>query len=81
MTLAPLQLPLNCLPNEVGSLLAFRQGGVDALKRPLGEAGRHLLVVDLFASHPLKINDINYVDKPQIHDIIYSSEQEIDHDP
>jgi hypothetical protein len=78
MPLAPLQLPLDGLPNEVGSLLALRQGGVDALKRPLGEAGRHLLVVDLFSSHAHKINDINYVDKSEIPDIIYSSERETD---
>lgn len=54
----PLNLALNGLSDEVGSLLAVLQNGVDAVKRAFREARRGLLVVDLFPAHSRNIDDI-----------------------
>lgn len=50
-TFATFKLPLDRLPDEVGTLLFVAQDGVDTGKRPLREPGRGLFVVDLFSSH------------------------------
>jgi hypothetical protein len=78
MTLTTFQFPLHRLPNELGAIFAVLKNGVDAVKRALREARRGLLMVDLFPAHAGKINDIWYVDKPVVGDIIYRSEREID---
>jgi hypothetical protein len=59
-----LQFPLDRLANEVRALFALVQNGVDAVKRSLGEARRHLLMVDLFSAHALRIDDITNCYKP-----------------
>jgi hypothetical protein len=66
MTLAPLQLPLDSLPDEVGSLFPIVQDGIHAGQRPGWEPRRHLFVVDLFPAHLLislidPILDISYI--------------------
>jgi hypothetical protein len=65
-TLAPLQLPLYSLPDEVGSLFPLVQNGVDPGQGAGREPGRCLFVVDLFSSHLLispidPVIDINYI--------------------
>jgi hypothetical protein len=77
MTLPALQLSFHGLPDQVGPLLAFDQGGVDPIKGTGRKPGRRLFVVDLLSSHGPKINDITYVDKPKIPDIIYPSKREM----
>lgn len=64
MTLPPLQFPLDSLTDEVGAFLALLKNGVDPSQRPLRESGWSLLVVDLFASHGHKIDDITKCYKP-----------------
>lgn len=63
-TFAPFQLPLNSLPDEVGSLFALLQNLVYAAKGALWKAGRRLFVIDLFASHSQRIDDITKCYKP-----------------
>jgi hypothetical protein len=65
MTLPALYLPLYSLSDEVGTLFALVQNGVDALKRAFGKARRHLLVVDLLPAHGQRIDDITYCYKTQ----------------
>lgn len=64
MAFPTLQFPLYRLSDEVGSLFAILKNGVHALQSALGEAGRHLLMVDLFASHGCRIDDITNCYKP-----------------
>jgi hypothetical protein len=49
--LPPLDLALDCLPQEVCSFLAIFEKGVDPRQRPRREAGGHLLFVYSSASH------------------------------
>ncbi len=53
-----LNLALHGLSDEVGSLLALVQNGVDTVNRALGKPSGGLLVVDLFPAHPRYIDDI-----------------------
>lgn len=64
MPLTPLQFPFDSLTDEVGTLFAIVQNGVDPGQRPLRESGGHLFVVDLFASHGRRIDDITKCYKP-----------------
>jgi hypothetical protein len=64
MLFAPFQLPLYRLADELAAAFAFLKGGVDALKRALREACRGLLVIDLFPTHILRIDDITNCYKP-----------------
>jgi hypothetical protein len=63
-TLAPLQFPLDSLPDEVGSLFPLLQNLVNAAKGAIWKAGRRLFVVDLFSSHAQIIGDITKCCKP-----------------
>lgn len=69
MTLSALQFPLYGFPQEVRSVLAVFQNGVDAVKRSLRKTGRRLFMVDLRASsgHGLTIDDITNYYKPSIY--------------
>lgn len=61
LPLAPLQLPLDGIPHQIGAVFALFQDGIHAVKRALRETGRHLLVVDLLSAHTHRIDDItNY---------------------
>ncbi len=71
MPLPTLQLFLNGLADEVCAPLAVLKGGVNAVKSPLGESGRGLLVVDLLPTHAPKIDDITNYYKPHFVDICY----------
>lgn len=53
MTLAPLQFPLNGLPNEVSPRFAIGQSSVDPVERPGCETGLHILGPKFFASHAI----------------------------
>ena len=75
MSLLPASnLPVNGFAQEVGAVLLLRENGVDPRQRSLGEAGRHLLIVDLDSAHAplvdrgcgnrqrLHFSDISYLD-------------------
>jgi hypothetical protein len=49
--LTPFDLALDCFPQQVRSLLAPHERGVDTRQRPCRESSRHLLVVYSPASH------------------------------
>lgn len=52
MTLAPFQLQLDSLPDEVGSLFPLVQDCIHAGQRPFGKAGNSPFVGDVtFCSH------------------------------
>jgi hypothetical protein len=71
MTLAPFQFPFNRFPDEVGSFLALLQNRVYAGQCALWKASRHLFVVDLFASHRGRIDDITKCYKPSFLDRLH----------
>jgi hypothetical protein len=64
MLFSTLKLPLDGLSDEIGALLAIVQYGVHAVQRALWQAGRDLLMVDLFSAHALRIDDITNCYKP-----------------
>jgi hypothetical protein len=67
---APFQLPLDGGSDELGLALPFVQSGLDPGQRAGREPCRGGFIVYAFSSHADKINDIFYVDKPKIGDII-----------
>jgi hypothetical protein len=72
---APFKFPLNGGADELGLALSFVQGGLDPGQRSRWESGRGGFLIYAFSTHGAKINDIFYVDKEKIGDIIYPSEE------
>lgn len=58
-SLAPLQLPLNGIPDEIRPVLALGQNRLDAGEGPLGEPGLHVLGPHFLASHGI-ISHMSY---------------------
>jgi hypothetical protein len=61
LSLAPTQLTLDRLANEVGAILVLTEHGPDPLERPSREAGLHVLCPSsrptcLFCRHPIPFN-------------------------
>lgn len=60
LALAPFQLPLDGLADQIGQLLAILQNRLHSLPGALWEPCRNLLMVDLFSAHWRNIDDITY---------------------